>query len=79
MNSISMPVGEMITGFISMPLKTAILHIRDTIRLGANAGYDFTCRIEIDGKNQILYVVTKENNTLYVINLISKSIENKLH
>jgi len=55
------------------------LIIRDTIKLGkpmldtiSPAGLD------IDEKNQRLYVVTKENNSLYVVNLNTKIVEKQL-
>src|SRR6187399_2968738 len=55
------------------------LHIRDTIRLGAPMLDTISpAGLEIDWKNQILYVVTKENNSLYIINLISKSIDKQI-
>jgi YVTN family beta-propeller protein len=55
------------------------LIIRDTIRLGAPMLDTISpAGLEIDGKNQILYVVTKENNSLYRINLITKNIEKQI-
>ena len=51
------------------------LHLKDTIKLGEKlpvkispAGFD------IDDAKHIMYVVTKENNSLYIIDLLTKSV-----
>lgn len=51
----------------------------DTIRLGAPLPNKISpTGIALDDRQQLLYVVTKENNSLYVINLRSKSILRQL-
>lgn len=51
------------------------LHLKDSIKLGAKWPNKISpAGIEIDDAKQIMYVVTKDNFTLYVINLTNKQI-----
>ncbi|MCY7421789.1 MAG: hypothetical protein LH478_08625 [Chitinophagaceae bacterium] len=64
-------------------LKYAIMNnkfqLNDTIRLGKKWPVKISpTGIEIDDAAKLLYVVTKENNSLYVIDLTSKSIIKEL-
>jgi YVTN family beta-propeller protein len=52
---------------------------RDTIVLGRSMKDKISpVGIEIDDVNKLLYVVTKEDNSLYVIDLLTKKIKNKI-
>ncbi len=64
-------------------LKYAILNqkleLNDSIKLGARWPNKISpTGIEIDDAKQILYVVTKDNNSLYVIDLPGKSIKKQI-
>ncbi|HEY6902594.1 MAG TPA: bifunctional YncE family protein/alkaline phosphatase family protein, partial [Puia sp.] len=50
----------------------------DTIKLGPKFGKISPTGISIDDKKQLLYVTTKENNSLYVINMKDKSVVRQL-
>jgi YVTN family beta-propeller protein len=55
------------------------LQLKDSIILGKKWPVKISpAGIEIDDERKLLYVVTKENNTLYVINLSDKSIIQQL-
>ncbi|MDE3145323.1 MAG: YncE family protein, partial [Bacteroidota bacterium] len=55
------------------------LKINDSIVLGKHWPEKISpAGIEIDDAKQILYVVTKENNSLYVVDLKTKTITNKI-
>lgn len=55
------------------------LQLRDSIILGKKWPAKISpAGIEIDDERKLMYVVTKENNTLYVINLSDKSIIQQL-
>lgn len=55
------------------------LVLKDTIVLGRPMKDKISpVGIEIDDANSLLYVVTKEDNSLYVIDLITKKIQNKV-
>ena len=51
------------------------LHLTDSIKLGKKWPERISpAGIEIDDKRDLLYVVTKDNNSLYIINLTTKNI-----
>jgi len=55
------------------------LVLSDSIKLGEKWPERISpAGLDIDDKRQVLYVVTKENNSLYVVNLQTKSVEQKL-
>ena len=55
------------------------LVVRDTFILGAKWPVKISpAGIAIDDKNNLLYIVTKENNSLYVVNTKTKTIEQQL-
>ncbi|HTS44151.1 MAG TPA: bifunctional YncE family protein/alkaline phosphatase family protein [Puia sp.] len=55
------------------------LVLSDSIKLGEKWPERISpAGLDIDDKRQLLYVVTKENNSLYVVNLQTKSVEQKL-
>ena len=55
------------------------LILKDSIKLGDKWPLKISpSGIEIDDETHLLYVVTKENNTLYVIDLLSKQIKHQI-
>ena len=51
------------------------LHLTDSIKLGKKWPERISpAGIEVDDKRDLLYVVTKDNNSLYIINLTTKNI-----
>lgn len=61
-------------------LKFAITHdrliLRDSIPLGAKWPNRISpAGIDIDDKRHLMYVVTKDNNALYIVNLLTKKIQ----
>jgi YVTN family beta-propeller protein len=55
------------------------LVLKDSIRLGERWPVKISpSGIDIDDKRQIMYVLTKENNTLYIIDLATKNIRQQL-
>ncbi|SFD63051.1 40-residue YVTN family beta-propeller repeat-containing protein [Chitinophaga sp. CF118] len=55
------------------------LVLKDSIKLGEKWPVKISpAGIEIDDKKQIMYVLTKENNTLYIIDLVTKNIRQQL-
>ena len=61
------------------PIVNERLLTPDTIRLGKPWPIKISpTGLAVDDQNQLLYVVTKENNSLYIIDLTSKKIINKI-
>ena len=55
------------------------LVLKDSIKLGPKWPYKISpTGIEIDDAKKIMYVGTKENNSLYIVNLVSKTITDSL-
>jgi YVTN family beta-propeller protein len=55
------------------------LLLKDSIILGRKMKDKISpVGIELDDANNLLYVVTKEDNSLYIIDLLTKSIQNKI-
>ncbi len=51
------------------------LQLVDSIKLAFNSTVEISpAGIEIDDAARLLYVVTKENNTLYIVNLVNKQV-----
>jgi len=61
------------------PVKNEKLLSPDTIRLGKTWPVRISpSGLALDDKNKLMYVVTKENNSLYIIDLITKNILKKI-
>ncbi|MBS1564747.1 MAG: YncE family protein, partial [Bacteroidetes bacterium] len=61
-------------------VKNNRLHLKDSLRLGKKWPEKISpAGLDIDDKRQLLYVVTKENNSLYIIDLAAKAVIEKFY